>query len=116
GGGVVGELAGGHVFKGIDDARDTVFGQRILVTGLRGGEKCEPLKTFVADQCLRKFRYALSHVDKVVDDAAFRTHHQVEIAQTYVEVDDDDILSELRQRCSQSGGRGGLSGTAFPGM
>ena len=42
---------------------------------------------FVLDHRLVKIRFAVDHVDQVIDDAPLAAHDQVEVAQADVEVD-----------------------------
>ncbi len=62
-----------------------------------GRQQPEILEPLVADQRLRKLRDALHHVDEVEHDAAFGPHHEVEVAQADVEIDDDDLVAALRR-------------------
>ena len=67
----------------------------------------------VADQRLGQLGVALDDVDQVVDDAALGAHHQVEVAQADVEIDDHDVLARLRQRRAERGRRGRLADAAL---
>jgi hypothetical protein len=46
----------------------------------------------------------LDHVDQVEDDAVLGPHHQVEVAQTDVEIHDRDLLAGLCERGAERGG------------
>jgi hypothetical protein len=96
-----------------DDAADPVLGERVLVAGLRGRQQEQGLDPLVADQRLRELNDAVHDVDEVVDHAAFGAHHEIEIAQTDVEVDDDDVLPRARQRRPECGRRSRLADAAF---
>ena len=97
----------------VDDLADALFGQRVLVAGLRGRQQPEILQPLVADQRLRQLCDALHHVDEVEHDAAFGAHDEVEVAQADVEIDDHDLVAALRQRSPHRGGRGGLADPAL---
>ena len=97
----------------LDDASDTFFRERVLVLGLRRGQEPKIVQPLVADQGLRKLCDALHHVDEIEDDPPLGAHHQVEVAQANVEVDDDHPLPGLRQRRSYRGGGSGLADPAF---
>ena len=58
---------------------------------------------------------ALHHVDQVEHHAAFRAHHQIEVAQADVEIDHHDVGAALRQRSAQRGGGGRLADAALAG-
>jgi hypothetical protein len=49
----------------------------------------------VPDQRLRELGVALRHVDEVEDDATLCAHHQIEIAESDVEIDDTDAPAAL---------------------
>ena len=70
-----------------DDPADALFGERVLVAGLRGRQQPQILQPLVADQRLRQFGDALHDVDQVEHHAALGAHHQIEVAQADVEVD-----------------------------
>jgi hypothetical protein len=53
----------------LDDARDALFGQDILVPGLRGRQRPQRLEPLVSDEGLRKLRDALDDVDRRPRDA-----------------------------------------------
>ena len=92
---------------------DALVGQRVLVAGLRGGQQPERVEALVADQRLLELGDALHDVDEIEHHAPFRAHHEVEIAQADVEVDDHDLLAALRQRCAERGRRGRLADAAL---
>ena len=56
---------------------------------------------------------ALRDVDEIKDDAPLRAHHQIEIAESDVEIDDADALSALRERDAKRRGRGGFAYTTL---
>ena len=98
-----------------NDPLDTFGGQVVLVASLRGRQQEQGFEALVADQRLRQLGIALDDVDQIVDDAALGAHHQIEIAKTDVEIDDDDFFIALCQRCTESGRRGGLADPALAG-
>jgi len=67
----------------------------------------------IADQRLRELGVALRYVDKVKNDAALCAHHQIEIAESDVEIDDANTLSALRERDAERRGRGGFAYTTL---
>ena len=67
---------------------DALCGQRVLVAGLRGRQQRQRLDALVADQRLRQLGVALHDVDEVEHDAALGAHHEVEVAQADIEIDD----------------------------
>ena len=81
-----------------DDLADALVGECILVAGLRSRQQPQIFQALVADQRLRQFCDALHHVDQVEHHAPFGAHHQIEVAQADIEVDDRDALSVLRER------------------
>ena len=96
-----------------DDPADALVGQRVLVPGLGGRQQPQILQPLVADQRLLQLGDALHHVDEVEHHAAFGAHHQIEVAQADVEIDDDDALPALG-KCGTERGRGrGLSNAAL---
>ena len=95
--------------------RDPVLGQAVLVPALRGRQKSERVKALVPDEGLRELGLAFDDVDQVKDHAPLGTHHQVEIAQADIKVDDHHLLAALRQRGTQRCCRGGLADTALAG-
>ena len=98
-----------------DHPRDAVFGQGILVAGLRGGQQAQGLDPLVADQRLGKLGDALDDVDQVEHHAALGPEHEIEIAQADVEIDHDHFLARLRERGPERGGGGGLADAALAG-
>jgi hypothetical protein len=80
---------------------------------LRSRQQREILQPLVADQRLRKFRDALHDIDQIEDNAPLGAHDEIEIAQTDVEIHDDDLLAALRQRRPHGGRRGGLAHPAL---
>ena len=96
-----------------DDALDALVGQRVLVAGLGGREQGERVDPLVADERLGELGVAIGDVDEVEDDPPLRAHHEVEIAQADVEIDDADLLAAMRERRAERGGRGGLAHAAF---
>ena len=99
----------------VDDLGDALVGQRVLVAGLRCRQQVQILQALVADQRLRQFRHAVDDIDQVEHHAALGAHHQVEIAQADVEIDDDDLLAVLGERGAQCSRRRGLADAAFAG-
>ncbi len=67
----------------------------------------------IPNERLRELGVALRDVDEVKDDAPLRAHHQIEIAQAHVEIDDADALSPLRERDAKRRGRGGFAYTTL---
>ena len=55
----------------------------------------------------------LRDVDEVIDDPPLRAHHEVEVAQPNVEIDDAHALAALRERRADRGGRRGFAHPAF---
>ena len=102
-------------FSAVDDLLDAFGREIVLVARLRGREQKERLDALVADQRLRQLGLALDDVDQVVDDPAFRPHDEVEIAQADIEIDHDDLVAALRQRCPKCGSRRGLADAALAG-
>ena len=78
----------------------------------KDGERVEPL---VADECLGELRVALHHVDEIKDDPPFGPHNQIKVAQTDIEIHNDDILPIVSKGGAECGSRGGFSDPAFPG-
>ena len=52
---------------------------------------------------------AFDRVDDVIDDAVLEAHHDVEVAQADVGVDQHDRVAELRERGAEVGGGGRLA-------
>ena len=73
------------------------------------------LQALVADQGLRQLGDALHDVDEVEHHAAFGAHHEIEVAQSDVEVDHHDALSALRKRRAERGRGSGLSNATLAG-
>ena len=96
-----------------DDAGDAVFGERVLVAGLRGRQQIEIFQPLVANERLRQLGDAVDDVDQIEHHAPFGAHDQVEVAQPDIEVDDHDLLALLGERGTQRGRRRGLADAAF---
>jgi hypothetical protein len=92
---------------------DALLGERVLVARLRGRQDRQRVEPLVADQRLGELGVALHDVDEVVDDAALGPHHEVEVAQADVEIDDDDVLPPLRERRPERCRRRGLADPAL---
>jgi len=86
-----------------DHAGDAFLGQRVLVAGLRGRKQVERVEAFVADQRLGQLGDALDHIDEVEYHAPFGAHDEIEVAQSDIEIHDDDVVSQPRQRGAQRG-------------
>ena len=99
----------------LDHPRHALGGQRILVAGLRRRQQRQRVDPLVADQRLRQLGVALHDVDQVEHHAALGTHHQVQVAQPDIEVDDDHVLALLRQRGAERGRRRRLADAALSG-
>jgi hypothetical protein len=56
--------------KLLDDVRNALLSQCILVAGLRGRQQPQRLEPLVPDEGLRESRHALNDVDEVEDHAA----------------------------------------------
>ena len=95
--------------------RDPVLGQAVLVPALRSWQKSERVEALVSNEGLRELCLAFDDIDQIEDHAPLGTHDQVEIAQADIEVDDDDLLTALRQRCTQRCCRGRLADPALAG-
>ncbi len=67
----------------------------------------------VPNQRLRKLGVALRHIDEVKDDTPLCAHHQIEIAESDVKIDDANPASALRERGAERRGRGGFAYTAL---
>ena len=92
---------------------DALFGQRILVAGLRGRKQPQILQALVSDQGLRQLGVALHHIDEVKHHAPLRAHYEIEVAQSDVKIHDNDLLAILGERRAECGCRRGLSNAAF---
>ncbi len=99
----------------LDHPLDAIGGQRILVARLRGRQQRQVVDSLVADQCLGKLGVALNDVDQVEHHAPLRAHHQVQIAQPYIEVDDNHVLALLCQRGTERRRRCRLADAALSG-
>jgi hypothetical protein len=89
--------------------------QCFLVAGLGGCEQVERVQPLVLDQGLGQLGVALRDVDQVVDHAALGPHHEVEVAQAHVEIDDGDLLAGHRQSGAEGGRRGGFPHPSLAG-
>jgi hypothetical protein len=58
---------------------------------------------------------SLSNVDEVKDDPSLGAHYQIQVAQADIEVNDNDLLTLLRERCAERCRRSGLADTALSG-
>ena len=96
-----------------DDGGDAVLGQRVLVAGLRRRQQIKRLQALVADQRLRQLGDAVDDADQIEHDAALGPEHQIEIAQTDVEVDDDDLVALMGEGSAQRSRRRRLSDTTL---
>jgi hypothetical protein len=57
----------------------------------------------------------LCNIDQVIDDPAFGSHDQVEIAQAHIKVDDHHPLTILGESCAERGRRSRLADSALSG-
>ncbi len=87
-----------------DDPLDALLREGVLVAGLRGRQKVQRVDALVADQRLRQLGVPLRDVDEVVNDPPLCAHHEVEIAQAHVEIDDADAFARLCERGADRGG------------
>jgi len=55
----------------------------------------------------------MHYIDKIKHDPAFCSHNEIEITETHVKVDNDNILSTLGKRSAQRSSRGRLSNATF---
>jgi len=85
----------------VDHALDALFRERVLVSRLGRGEQVERLHALVADQRLAQVRFALGHIDEIEHHAALGAHHEIEIAQANVKIDDRHLLAGLREGGAQ---------------
>ena len=97
-----------------DDLCDPVLGQAILVLALRGRQQSERVQALVSNEGLRELGLAFDDVDEIKDHPSLGTHHEVEIAQADIEVDDHHLLSSLCKRRPQRCCRGRLADSALP--
>jgi len=108
-----------HVFEGFlkfhQNFFDAFLGQRILVTGLAGGQHVEVFQALVFDQGLLQVGFAVDHVDEVIHHAALAAHDQVEVTQANVEVDDHCFVAAQSEAGTDSGAGGGLTHTTLAG-
>ena len=74
-------------------------------------QRLDPL---IPDERLRELGVSLRNIDEIKDDPPLRAHHQIEIAESDVEVDDADASAALRERGAKRRGRGGFAHTTFP--
>src|SRR5574343_158046 len=105
----------GHVFEFLEDFLDPGFGQRILVAGLRGRQHEQIVAVLVLDHRLGQRRFAVDHVDQVIDHAAFAAHDQVEVAQADVEVDHGRLETAQGEAGREAGAGGGLADATLAG-
>src|SRR5258705_7094146 len=96
-----------------DDRGDAVLGQRVLVASLRGRQQPERLEPLVANEGLRELGDALDDIHDIEHDAAFRSHHQIEVAQPDIEIDHRDLLTSLCKGGAERGSRRRLAYAAF---
>jgi hypothetical protein len=101
------------VFQFLQHLFDAFFGQRVLVAGLRGGQHVQVVAVLVLDQRLGQRGFAVDDIDQVINDAAFATHDQVEVAQADVEVDDGGLEATQGETGGKAGAGGGLADPAF---
>ena len=92
---------------------DALALQRVLVARLRGREDEEVVVPLVLDQRLVEVGVAVDDVDEVEHDAALAAHHQVEVAQADVEIDDHGLVAAQRQAGGERGGGGRLADAAL---
>ena len=85
----------------LDDFGDPVFGQRVLVAGLRCGKQVQSLQALVANERLRKLCHAVDDVDQIKDHASLGSQHEVEVAQPDIEIDDDDFRAVMGESGTQ---------------
>ncbi|VXB80558.1 hypothetical protein PSEUDO8O_170545 [Pseudomonas sp. 8O] len=108
-----------HVFEILrqlgDDFLDTFEGQRVLVTGLAGGQHVQVLEALVLDQGLGQGGFAIDDVDEVIHHAAFAAHDQVEVTQADVEVDDDGLVAAQGETGADGSAGGGFTDATFAG-
>ena len=97
----------------VDDVGDALFGQRVLVAGLRGGKQIQSFQPLVANERLRQLGHAVDDVDQIEDHAPLGAQHQVEVAQPDIEIDDDDFRAVMGESGAQRSRRRRLADAAF---
>src|SRR3546814_13581537 len=97
----------------LEHAAHPFLRERVLVARLRGGKDVEAGDALVLDQRLTQPGLAVDDVDEVVDDAALAPHHQVEVAEAEIEVDDHRLVPPQRQPGADGGPGGGLADAAL---
>ena len=65
-----------------------------LVPRLRRRDKKQVLKPLVLNHALTQLASPFDNINKIVDDAVFQTHDDVEIAQTNIGINDDDLFAQ----------------------
>ena len=73
----------------------------------------ESVDALIADQRLCELGVALRDVDEVEDDPPLRAHHQIEIAESDIEIDDANAPPALRERRAKGRRRGGFAHAAL---
>ena len=88
-------------------------GQRVFVTGLRGGQYIEVFRPLVFNQSLTKIGFTIDDIDEVVHDAAFAVHDDIKVAQTYIKIDNHGFMAAHSDTTTYRGAGGGFTHTAF---
>src|SRR5271169_5320407 len=103
------------LFQLVEHPLDPLALQRILVARLRSRKDVEAVVALIFDQRLIELGVAVDHVDEIKDDPALAPHDQVEVAQAYVEIDDNRAMAAQCQPGRDRGGAGRLADAALPG-
>ena len=70
---------------------------------------------FILDQGLGQRGFAMQDIDQIVDDAAFASHDQIEVAQADVEIDDGGFMAAQREAGGKAGAGSGFADAPFTG-
>ena len=99
----------------LQDALDALALQGVLVARLRGRKNIEIVVALILDQRLIEIGVAVDHIDEIEHNAALAAHHEIEVAQSDVEIDDHSFMAAQCQPGGKSGSGGGLADPSLAG-
>ncbi|SMH66303.1 protein of unknown function [Acidithiobacillus ferrivorans] len=80
-----------------------------------GGQHVKILTALILDERLLQFSLALDDIDEIVHNPSLTAHDQVEVAQPYVEVDNDGAMAAQGEAAGKGGTGGGFADPTLSG-
>src|SRR5205085_12059584 len=81
----------------------------------RGRKNIEIVVALILNQRLIEIGVAVDHIDEIEHNAALAAHHEIEVAQSDVEINDHCLMAAQCQSGGKSGSGGGLADPSLAG-